>query len=222
VPASRRTALLCLPALAAALALLSGCQGLDAAAAGGPSAGASGAAVPSGTAGTQLTGLKVAADGPMTGYSREQFGDGWAHEPDGCDARVDVLEAQGQGVTHKGCTVTGGHWLSLYDGVQVTSPHDLDIDHIVPLAEAWRTGAASWTADQRKSFANDTKLELVAVSAHSNRSKGDSAPPGYEPPAKTEDCSYAERWIAVKSAYHLTITSPEHDALAQMLTTCSS
>jgi hypothetical protein len=174
------------------------------------------------TAGQQLASLRVAPDGPMSGYSRKQFGGDWAHEPDGCDARVDVLEQQGQSVAHHGCTVTSGHWLSLYDGVNVTSPHDLDIDHLVPLAEAWRTGAAGWSKTQRVAFANDVKLELVAVTAHSNRSKGDSPPPGYAPPAQGEHCSYAQRWIAVKAAYHLTVTGTEHDWLARTLATCSA
>lgn len=173
-----------------------------------------------GSAVTELAELHVAADGPMTGYSRARFGDGWATQPDGCDSRVDVLLADGTSVVHHGCTVTSGHWMSLYDGVAVTSPHDLDIDHIVPLANAWITGAAGWSAQQRETFANDVHLELVAVTAHSNRSKGDEPPPGYEPPATADDCQYAQKWVAVKVAYHLTITASEHNALATMLNTC--
>jgi hypothetical protein len=88
------------------------------------------------------------------------------------------------------------------------------------LGNAWVTGARSWTATQREVFANDVATELIAVSAHSNRSKGDQPPPGYEPPNRAEDCQYAQRWIAVKTKYHLSIESTEHDALSQMLTTC--
>lgn len=170
----------------------------------------------------ELAELRVAPDGSMSGYSRARFGDGWATQADGCDSRVDVLLADGTSVVHHGCTVTGGHWLSLYDGVTVSSPHQLDIDHIVPLANAWVTGAAAWTPAQRESFANDVHRELVAVTAHSNRSKGDEAPPGYEPPAKADDCQYAQRWVTVKAAYHLTVTGTEHDALVTMLGTCSA
>jgi hypothetical protein len=177
-------------------------------------------AVPSGQAADELGELRIAPDGSMAGYSRAQFGDGWATQPDHCDSRVDVLKSQGSGVSAHGCTVTGGHWLSLYDGVTVTSPHQLDIDHLVPLAEAWRTGAARWSKQRREAFANDVRLELVAVTAHSNRSKGDDPPPGYEPPNRAEDCSYATRWIQVKVTYQLTVTQTEHDALAAMVTTC--
>jgi hypothetical protein len=177
-------------------------------------------AVPAGAAAKELAELPVHPDGSMSGYTREQFGDGWETQADHCDSRVDVLKTQGTSVTMHGCTITSGHWLSLYDGVAVTSPHLLDIDHLVPLAEAWRTGASSWTRAQRVAFANDVGSELVAVTAHSNRSKGDDPPPGYEPPNKAEDCSYAARWIVVKVKYHLTVTQGEHTALAGMLTTC--
>ena len=177
-------------------------------------------AVPASTATKELAELPVHPDGSMSGYTREQFGDGWETQADHCDSRVDVLKTQGTTVVMHGCTVTSGHWLSLYDGVAVTNPHLLDIDHLVPLAEAWRTGASSWTRTQRIAFANDVGTELVAVTAHSNRSKGDDPPPGYEPPNRAEDCSYAARWIVVKVKYHLTVTQGEHTALASMLTTC--
>ncbi|HVV18943.1 MAG TPA: HNH endonuclease family protein [Pseudonocardiaceae bacterium] len=177
-------------------------------------------ATPTGAPADELAELSIAPDGSMSGYSRDQFGDGWATQADHCDSRVDVLKAQGSGVRAHGCTVTSGHWLSLYDGVTVTNPHQLDIDHLVPLAEAWRTGASHWTKARREAFANDVTNELVAVTAHSNRSKGDDPPPGYEPPNRAEDCSYATRWIHVKVTYHLTATQQEHDALAAMLTTC--
>jgi hypothetical protein len=173
-----------------------------------------------GTATTQLAQLSVAADGSMSGYSRDEFGNGWSTQSDHCDSRVDVLKAEDEVAPPSGCTITTGRWESLYDGVTVTSAHELDIDHLVPLANAWVTGARSWTPTQRSVFANDVSTELIAVSAHSNRSKGDQPPPGYEPPNRAEDCPYAQRWIAVKTKYHLTIEPSEHDALAQMLATC--
>jgi Protein of unknown function (DUF1524) len=205
-------------ALAACDPMLTDSTGLGTASSTAPTSGATSDTA----AGATLAELHVAPDGPMTGYSRDRFGDGWATQSDGCESRVDVLLDDGTHVTHHGCTVVSGHWVSLYDGVVVTSPHKLDIDHIVPLANAWVTGARAWTTAQRVAFANDVHRELVAVTAHSNRSKGDEAPPGYEPPARSDDCQYAERWITVKSAYHLTITSAEHDALASMLATCPS
>jgi hypothetical protein len=181
-------------------------------------AGGDGAAPLPSDSSQQLASLKIGPAGPMSGYSRDRFGGDWIKQPDGCDTRVDVLKAQGRDVKSKGCTVNSGNWTSLYDGVAVTSPHDLDIDHLVPEAESWRTGAAKWTQDQRVAFANDLD-ELVAVTAHSNRSKGDQPPPGYMP-VQSEWCDYATHWIKVKAKYQLTISQAEHDALAQMIGTC--
>lgn len=196
----------------AALILLGACQHTD-----NDSAPGSGAVVPSLIA-PSLTTLRIAAEGSMTGYARADFGNDWDTKPDGCSTRVDILIAQGRDVVHHGCTVTGGQWLSLYDGVRVTNPHALDIDHVVPLAEAWRTGAATWSAAQRDAFANDP-TELAAVTEHSNRSKGDDPPPAYEPIA-AERCAYARQWITVKVKYKLTISSGELHALAAMVDTC--
>jgi hypothetical protein len=176
---------------------------------------------PAGDAAAELAELSVASSGSMSGYARDDFGHGWSTQSDHCDSRVDVLKAQDQVTPPSGCTVSGGRWVSLYDGVTVTSAHDLDIDHLVPLANAWVSGARSWTPTQRAVFANDVSAELIAVSAHSNRSKGDQPPPGYEPPNRAEDCQYAQRWIVVKTKYRLSVQRTEHDALSEMLTTCA-
>lgn len=170
--------------------------------------------------GVTMTQLHVQPDGSLAGYSRAQFGAGWGTGPDGCDTRIDVLIVDGTSVAHRGCTITSGRWVSLYDGVTVSDYHELDIDHIVPLADAWRTGAASWSAAQRQAFANDP-VELVAVTAHSNRSKGDQPPPGYEPPDSADDCAYAQHWMQVKIKYGLSVNPDELHALAQMSGACS-
>jgi hypothetical protein len=192
--------------------LVAGCQVAGQSPLPGPSAG---------DAPAELAELSVTPSGSMSGYSRDDFGHGWSTQSDHCDSRVDVLKAQDQLTPPSGCTIASGRWVSLYDGVTVTSAHDLDIDHLVPLANAWVSGARSWTPTQRAVFANDVSTELIAVSAHSNRSKGDQPPPGYEPPNRAEDCQYAQRWIVIKTKYHLSIQRSEHDALSEMLTTCS-
>jgi hypothetical protein len=83
------------------------------------------------TATAELAELSVALSGSMSGYSRDQFGDGWSTQSDHCDSRVDVLKAQDEVTAPSGCAISGGRWLSLYDGVTVTSAHYLDIDHLV-------------------------------------------------------------------------------------------
>ncbi|MFI5868505.1 DUF1524 domain-containing protein [Streptomyces sp. NPDC051546] len=93
-----------------------------------------------------------------------------------------------------------GIWVSVYDGVTITEAGKLDIDHTVPLANAWRSGAGKWTAQRRKEFANDlTRPQLLAVSTATNRAKGDQGPEDWQPPAKTYWCMYATAWTNVKA-----------------------
>ncbi|KAG5923901.1 hypothetical protein E4U42_004793 [Claviceps africana] len=99
--------------------------------------------------------------------------------------------------------------------------HELDIDHMVPLKNAWISGASSWTTDRRRDFANDiTRPQLWAVSAHSNRAKSDEGPDLWKPPLQDFWCTYSKSWIQVKSHYGLTVTDEEKDALSSMLDTC--
>jgi Protein of unknown function (DUF1524) len=119
--------------------------------------------------------------------------------------------------------VVGGRWSSVYDGRTFTDPSDVDIDHMVPLANAWRSGANEWNDNERGAFANDLdRPQLFAVSASSNRSKGDQDPSQWKPPNRDHWCKYAEDWIAVKHHWELTVTSDEKATLGDMLGTCRS
>ncbi|MFI1284362.1 DUF1524 domain-containing protein [Streptomyces sp. NPDC020858] len=172
---------------------------------------------------TQLAALKVAEPGTMAGYSRAKFTH-WAEQGDKCDTRETVLERDGADVTRDAeCRAVSGTWKSLYDGVVVTDAKKMDIDHMVPLAEGWRSGAAGWDAARRKAFANDlTHPQLLAVTASSNRSKGDQSPDLWQPPERASWCRYGRAWTAVKSTYELTVTEPEKKMLTTMLDTCTS
>jgi Protein of unknown function (DUF1524) len=167
-----------------------------------------------------LNSLTVADSRPMTGYSRERFPH-WRSVGTGCDVRDKVLERDGTGIKKNGCNVTGGTWLSAYDGLTLTELDKVDIDHMVPLANAWRSGADKWTDQKRSDFANDLdRPQLRAVSAASNRSKGDQDPSQWKPPNRDFWCQYAQEWIAVKSYWQLTVTKDEKSTLTAMLGTC--
>ncbi|MFD3696130.1 DUF1524 domain-containing protein [Streptomyces sp. NPDC058646] len=172
---------------------------------------------------TQLAALRVAPVGTMAGYSRARFTH-WAEQGSKCDTRETVLRRDGTGVTQDAeCRAVSGTWKSLYDGVVVTDASKMDIDHMVPLAEGWRSGAAGWDAARRKAFANDlTHPQLLAVTASSNRSKGDQSPDLWQPPERTSWCQYGRAWTTVKSVYDLTVTEPEKKMLTTMLDTCTS
>ncbi|MGP3973527.1 HNH endonuclease family protein [Streptomyces sp. 8N114] len=173
------------------------------------------------TARRELSGLKVAAHRSMSGYSREKFPH-WSAQGDSCDTREKVLARAGTDVKRNAeCRAVSGHWTSLYDGKEITDASELDIDHMVPLANAWRSGADGWTQRKREAFANDlTHPQLLAVTASTNRTKGDQGPEEWQPPAKTSWCTYARAWTAVKSTYELTVTRAEKQKLDDMLETC--
>ncbi|WP_306210744.1 HNH endonuclease family protein [Actinoplanes sp. RD1] len=162
----------------------------------------------------------VAKAGSMSGYSREKFPH-WRDTGSNCDVRDSVLKRDGTNVKFSGCNVVAGTWVSFYDGDKITDPAKVDIDHMVPLANAWRSGANKWTTDKREDFANDLDdPQLIAVSASSNRSKGDQDPSTWKPEQESSWCEYAEDWITVKSVWKLTVTAKEKAALDDMLATC--
>jgi hypothetical protein len=170
---------------------------------------------------TALAHLTVHASLSMTGYSRTKFRH-WISQGNGCDTRNRVLIRDGTNVqVGSGCSILSGRWTSFYDGLRFTSATRLDIDHVVPLANAWISGARRWGAQRRQDFANDlTDSQLIAVSASSNRSKGDSGPDAWKPPRRAAWCLYSRWWVQVKAHWKLTVTRPERDALRTMLATC--
>ncbi|MET8327587.1 HNH endonuclease family protein [Streptomyces sp. NPDC005181] len=173
------------------------------------------------TARTYLSQLTVSAEGSSTGYSRDLFPH-WITQSGACNTREVVLKRDGTNVTQdSSCAAVSGSWYSEYDGATWTAAADLDIDHMVPLAEAWRSGASSWTTAQRQSFANDlTRPQLIAVTDNVNQSKGDQDPAEWLPSRTTYRCTYARAWVHVKHYYNLTVDSAEKSALQSVLNGC--
>jgi hypothetical protein len=173
--------------------------------------------------------LTIAED-KTTGYNRAAFKHWIDADKDGCDTRAEVLieEAIVKPKVGKNCNLVGGKWRSQYDKLVTTNPSSLDIDHLVPLAEAWRSGAWAWTDAQRKAFANDLEdsRALVAVSASSNRSKGDKDYSKWQPKLndgteKWIGCNYLKAWIAIKMRYQLTMDPNEATWVQVGNTTCA-
>ncbi|MFF3174954.1 HNH endonuclease family protein [Streptomyces sp. NPDC057900] len=173
------------------------------------------------TARTYLSQLTVQAEGSSDGYSRDKFPH-WITQSGACDTREVVLKRDGTNVTqNSSCAAVTGSWYSEYDGATWTAASDLDIDHMVPLAEAWRSGASSWTTAQRQAYANDlTRPQLIAVTDNVNQSKGDKDPAKWLPSRAAYKCTYARAWVHVKHYYDLTVDSAEKAALQSVLNGC--
>jgi len=156
------------------------------------------------------------------GYDRSLFKHWIDANKNGCDTRAEVLiaEAVVKPKVDKKCKLTGGKWVSAYDGKTLTDASKLDVDHLVPLAEAWRSGAWAWTAKQRQDYANDLSdsRALIAVTLTSNRSKSDKDISEWVP--KLDTCTYIKNWVAIKIRYSLTYDDKEAAALASYSQTC--
>ncbi|MEV0095143.1 HNH endonuclease family protein [Streptomyces sp. NPDC050738] len=173
------------------------------------------------TARTYLSSLTVAAAGSTSGYSRDLFPH-WITQSGSCDTREVILKRDGTNVVQSStCSATSGSWYSQYDGATWTAASDVDIDHMVPLAEAWKSGANSWTTAQRQAFANDlTRPQLIAVTDNVNQSKSDQDPATWLPPRTAYRCTYVRAWVQVKYYYKLKVDSAEKSALSSVLNGC--
>ncbi|MFF5130995.1 HNH endonuclease family protein [Streptomyces syringium] len=167
--------------------------------------------------------LPVAAES-REGYQRTSFRHWVDADRDGCHTRAEVLIAEAVEAPEvgPGCKITGGRWRSWYDDTEVLGAGTIDIDHMVPLAEAWDSGASAWSAERRQAYANDLDADrsLAAVTARSNRSKADQDPATWMPPHEPSHCRYLEDWTATKLRWRLTVDEDEHVTLRELVASC--
>jgi hypothetical protein len=172
---------------------------------------------------TAIADLPVARE-VRTGYSRDLFPHWVDADGDGCSTRNEILisEADDPVSVGSGCSLSGGRWYSYYDAVSWTNPSDLDIDHLVPLAEAWDSGARSWSTATRQAYANDLgdSRSLVGVTDNVNQAKGDQDPREWLP--THQQCRYLREWVAVKHRWRLRVDSGEKSALSSIASGCTN
>ena len=164
--------------------------------------------------------LPVGSETPR-GYERSRFRH-WVDAHGDCqDTRDEVLKAESK-VKVSGCDVRSGKWFSYYDRATWTRSSDVDIDHLVPLKEAWDSGARRWNADTRKRYANDLSdgRSLVAVTDNVNQSKSDRDPAEWMP--RYANCRYVKEWTAVKIRWGLKVNRPEKRELTRVAAGCTN
>jgi len=169
--------------------------------------------------------LKVATES-REGYVRTKFKH-WVNSDGnklGCDARKSAIirDAKVKPTIGKSCALDGGKWISVYDNTEILKAGSLDVDHMVPLAEAWDSGASAWTPEKRQAYANDLSdpIHLISVSATSNRSKSDQDPAEWLPVFKNYHCTYLTNWIQIKIRWSLTVDTAELKALKDNTAHC--
>ncbi|TNC59263.1 GmrSD restriction endonuclease domain-containing protein [Rubellimicrobium roseum] len=151
----------------------------------------------------------------------------WRNDYSDCqDARQEVLVAESieqVRLSANGCRVETGLWRDAYTGETTRDPTRLDVDHMVPLAEAYRSGGRDWSTERRAAFANDTEdsRTLIAVSASANRAKGDQGPEDWLPPEAAYRCRYVANWVTVKVRWSLSMDERERVTVGNLLQDCA-
>lgn len=175
------------------------------------------------TARDLLLRMDVSGEAGADTYARGEFRH-WVDANGDCqNTRAEVLVAESRTsvryTSASRCVVATGRWYSDYDGVTWTSPADVDIDHMVPLKEAWESGARTWSTQQRTRYANDqgSASNLVAVTDNVNQSKGEKDPADWLPPRRAAWCAYAIDWVKVKYRWRLALDSDERAQLESVL-----
>ncbi|MFB8006835.1 HNH endonuclease family protein [Nocardia sp. NPDC056000] len=179
-----------------------------------------------------LDGLTIAWNRNWESYDRTAFGPGWSGrggEPvltGGCTARETVMKRDLTEVRladSNSCMALAGVLIDPYTGERLPydrfQASDIEIDHVVALGDAWRSGASEWSPERREQFANDIG-NLLAVQKQANQDKGSKTPDQWRP-RTAYWCDYARRWVAVKSRWALTVQATEKSALTEMLGTCT-
>ena len=164
----------------------------------------------------------------MPEYNRDTWRH-WTDEDGDCrNARQEVLiDESSIAVTFQSedqCRVAAGLWVGPYTGTTAEDPGDLDVDHMVPLANAHRSGGWQWSRERKREYANYMGYEnhLIATTSRANRSKGSKGPEEWRPPLEDYWCTYATDWVSIKNEWGLTVTEEEYVALSEMLTTCET
>jgi len=155
------------------------------------------------------------------GYVRDAFGYPADLDGDGCDTRDEVLLSESVSTVSvgSGCFLSGGQWWSLYDGVALGSPSEIEIDHVVSLKEAWDSGAWAWDPLSLIAFGNDLTdtRTLRGVSSASNQDKGEKDPSNWLPSEPTAVCPYVGEWVAIKARWSLSMDQSEFGRIRNLL-----
>lgn len=183
-----------------------------------------------------LAQLPTTAGKPASSYRREAFGAVWKDIDDNqCNQRDDVLLRDAEPSTTKvgrqsRCDhdVLAGTWVDPYGGETIRledakapgQSQRVQIDHLVPLEEVWRSGGSYWSEQRRETYANTLDV-LVASGGSANEAKGSRSPAEWVPARQATRCPYAVAWVRLKHTWGLTVTSEERRSLEQLLARCS-
>ena len=149
---------------------------------------------------------------------------GWADaDGDGCNTREEVLvsESASPAAVGPGCKILAGEWEDRYTGRRLTSPADVQIDHLVALSDAHASGGWAWPPERKVAFANDLEDadELNATWGPENDRKADYGPDRWLPIASFR-CDYVAAYARIKARWDLTVTPSQWAAVQRVWSSC--
>ena len=161
-------------------------------------------------------------------YDRDIYFGSWIDEDGDCqNTRAEVLLIESLSSVsfrdNNSCTVDSGEWYDPYTNSTFYFASDVDIDHFVPLYDAFYSGAYLWPEHKRVEYSNDIYVfehHLIAVDKGENRTKGKKPPHEWMPPNSNYHCEYAANWITIKYLWELTITTQEYNFLQNQIQNC--
>jgi hypothetical protein len=160
----------------------------------------------------------------MPAYDRSTWRH-WSDTDGDCqDTRVEVLIAEAiyASLSENGCSVVSGLWYDVYTDSWWTDPRSLDVDHVVALGEAHRTGGWRWNEERKEQYANflDDPAHLRAVSLRANRQKGDKDESKWLPSNKKFLCQYVRERTAIYQREGLTRSRPAQRKVNEVMAKC--
>lgn len=164
----------------------------------------------------------------LPAYNRRQHFGSWVNDnpTENCyDTRNEVLirdasDPSSVAVNEKNkCQVVKGSWPDPYTGQEYKLASAIQVDHVVPLRNAFNSGAHQWQPPRRCHYANymGNEFHLRAVNGHENMSKGDKGPEGYMPPNAAFACQYLKEWMKIKAIWGLKVTEDEATSIVQLI-----
>ncbi|WP_413575090.1 HNH endonuclease family protein [Bdellovibrio sp. HCB290] len=158
-------------------------------------------------------------------YNRKSHFGGWiypSHDNSCFNTRGLVLERDSKvpvTMNSNGCSVIRGEWAEPYTGRTVTEASEIQIDHFVPLKNAYVSGAHKWNFSKRCLYANfmGNDFQLLSTDGPENMRKSDNTPERYMPPNRAYACQYLQQWLKVKLIWDLGLTPPEKQVVENLI-----
>lgn len=117
------------------------------------------------------------------------------------------------------CFVSHGRWYDPYTHKEYQSAQEVQIEHVVPLKNAYISGGFEWSWNARCAYTNflGNAYHLIPIDGPTNSEKSDSGPDKWLPPNTKYHCEYVANWLRIKAVWQLRMSEAETKAIADVV-----